>query len=79
MGVVCRGDHPGHGEKPVHLAFEALIGHVDAGLHEALGVGFAFVLQRIESGGDYIGGRQARMVLSAQGTELLVEHQSILL
>jgi len=67
MGMVCRGDPPGHGKKPVYLAFEALVGYVDAGLHEALGVGFAFVPQRIETGGDDVAGASREWSFARNG------------
>src|SRR5581483_3991305 len=39
---------PPHGEEAVDLAGKALVPHLHAGLRQRLGVGFAFVLQRIE-------------------------------
>src|SRR5258706_4011098 len=64
VGVVCRGDRPAHGKKSVYLPLEALVGDGNAGLRKTLGVGFAFVEERIETGGDDIRGRQVNGILS---------------
>src|SRR5260221_2508075 len=61
VGVVCRGDRPAHGKKSVYLPLEALVGDGNAGLRETLGVGLAFVEERIETGGDVIRGGQPRV------------------
>src|SRR5258706_2781065 len=66
VGVVCRGDRPAHGKKSVYLPLEALVGYGNAGLRKTLGVGFAFVEERIETGGDDIRRRQPRVFLPAQ-------------
>src|SRR5258706_5786394 len=66
VGVVCRGDRPAHGKKSVYLPLEALVGYGNAGLRKTLGVGFAFVEERIETGGDDIRGRQPRVIPRAQ-------------
>src|SRR5258708_19424022 len=60
------------GEKSVYRPLEAFVGDGNAGLRKTLGVDLALVEERIETGGDDIGGRQPRGVLRGKrGSEPL--------